>query len=174
MRGFILGGVMLITMMFPGLLYAQEMEKIGRLHIGTDLGFQVETRDGTAFALALNGDYYLDRNFSVGPLIQLAFSGDLTQFGLSLQGKYTFDLAGNPGLKPHFQGGLGFINSDLDGPGNGSDTSFLVPLGAGFEYKLAENISASSTLLLNFTGLTLGTKDASNSLAWYFGLRFVL
>ena len=138
------------------------------------MGFQAETPDGTAFALALNGDYYLNRHFSVGPLIQLAFSGDLTQFGLSLQGKYTFDLVGNPGLKPHFQGGLGFINSDLDGVGGSSDTSFLVPIGAGLEYKLTENISASSTMLLNFTGLNFVTKDASNSLAWYFGLRFIL
>jgi hypothetical protein len=172
--------VFLIGMGFPGFLYAHEnMEKTdreGRLQIGTDLGFQVETLDGTAFALAFNGDYFLDRNFSVGPLIQFVLNDDLTQIGFSLQGKYHINLAGNPNLRPHLQGGLGFVFADLDLPGGGddSDTSFLAPIGGGVEYRIARNVSASSTLLLNFTGLSIRGAVDKNALAWYFGLRFIL
>jgi hypothetical protein len=112
----------------------------------------------------------------VGPLIQLAFTDDLSQIGVSMQMKYTFDLAGNPDLKPHLQGGLGFINADKDLPGGGSqsDTSFLVPLGGGFEYQLAKNLYANSNILLNFTDLRISSADDNSHLAWYFGLRFVL
>jgi len=177
MRKMLLALVLFIGMGFPGSLYAQErMEKTGQLQLGVDIGFQVETLDGTAFALGFNGDYFLDRNFSVGPLIQLALTDDLTQFGFTLQGKYHINLAGNPNLRPHLQGGLGFVFADLDLPPlrDDSDTSFLVPVGGGFEYRITPNVSATSLFLLNFTGLSIGSVVDNNALAWYSGFRIIL
>jgi len=90
-------------------------KKIGKLVFGAALGLQTDTPDSTAFALGLYGDYYLTREFSIGPLLQMGFTEDLFQLGLTAQAKYTFDLADIPKLKPHVQAGFGFIYADLDG-----------------------------------------------------------
>ena len=81
---------------------------------GASVGVQSDTADSTAFAIGLYGDYYLTPNFSIGPLLQMGFTNDLSQFGLTAQAKYTFDIAGMPKLKPHVQAGLGLIYADLD------------------------------------------------------------
>ena len=177
LKHFVCSVVIFVGMAFPGFLFAQgTMNEKGRIQLGADVGFQVETLDGTAFAFAANGDYFLDRNVSLGPLIQLALTDDLTQIGFSLQGKYHINLVGNPNLRPHVQGGLGFIFADVDLPfaADDSDTSYLVPLGAGVEYRIADNISASTNLLLNITSLSILGVEDDNFLAWYFGLRFIL
>jgi hypothetical protein len=36
---------------------------------GSDLGFTSGTVNGTVFTFGFNLDYYIDRNFSVGPMI---------------------------------------------------------------------------------------------------------
>ena len=61
---------------------------------GAAIGFLGYTQDGTAFATNVHADYFLNRQVSVGPLAQLAVTGDLFQFGLSGQGKYWLDLPG--------------------------------------------------------------------------------
>src|SRR5512137_2990669 len=93
--------------------------RTGKLFLGTSLGVQSDTADGTAFALGLYGDYYLTPNFSIGPLLQMGFTNDLSQFGLTAQAKYTFDI-GVPKLKPHVQAGLGLIYADIDNRREGS------------------------------------------------------
>jgi glucose uptake protein GlcU len=55
---------------------------------GAAVGFLSNTPDGTAFAFNLHADRFLQRNVSLGPLVQLGFTGDLTQVGFSGQGKY--------------------------------------------------------------------------------------
>jgi hypothetical protein len=141
------------------------------------LGLQAGTADGTAFALGFKADYYLDEHFSLGPLLQFGFTGDLTQVGMSAQAKYTFDMPRIPELKPHLQGGLGFIHVNVDCPplpcagGDDNDTGFLIPFGGGFEFEISRNAQLGTTLLLNFTDA-----DVSPNLfmSWFFGFRIML
>ena len=55
---------------------------------GAAVGFLSNTPDGTAVALNLPADRFLHQNVSLGPLLQLGFTGDPTQIGFSGQGKY--------------------------------------------------------------------------------------
>lgn len=74
------------------------------------LGFLSDTPDGTAFALNGHAEGFIDRKFSVGPLLQLAATGDLAQIGLSGQAKYWIDIPGTENrLKVTVQGGIGFV-----------------------------------------------------------------
>jgi len=142
----------------------------GRWSAGGGIGFLGATPSGTAFALNGNADYFLHRYFSVGPLMQIAFIGDLTQFGLSGQGKYWFDIPDTANrAKLVFQGGLGFIHADrLD-----SDTSWLIPLGVGIDYAMTQKMALTATFLLNFTDLDTGHgKDAHVMPGLTFGVRF--
>jgi hypothetical protein len=167
----------------PPELLAQERpaskQTTGSLAVGMDLGLQAGTADDeTAFAFAMRGDYYLDQHLSLGPLLQFGFTGDLTQVGLSAQAKYTFDLPRIPELKPHLQGGLGFIHVDIDcgQPCDDSDTGFLVPFGGGFELELSKNLFVGTTLLLNFNDADVTVQRAGGNLfmSWFFGLRIML
>src|SRR5512139_566936 len=118
-------------------------QRAGRFILGAGLGLQADTPDETAFALGFTGDYYLNQGFSIGPLLQMGFTDDLFQLGLTAQAKYTFDLREIPALKPHIEAGMGFIYSDLDRSRGRSedDVSFLIPLGIGAEYRLTNSIS---------------------------------
>jgi len=153
----------------------------GQLQVGAHLGLQEGTFDNnTAFALVFNADYFLDNHFSVGPLFQLGFTGDLTQVGLSVQSKYTFDLPKAPKVKPHLQGGLGFIHVDMDRPpvqgSQDSDLAFLIPFGGGFDLELSKNLSVGSTLLLNFTDADIDSIDRVGNIfmTWFFGVKLML
>ncbi|TMQ25581.1 MAG: hypothetical protein E6K65_16375 [Nitrospirae bacterium] len=76
---------------------------------GAAVGFLSNTPDGTAFAFNLHADRFLQRNVSLGPLVQLGFTGDLTQVGFSGQGKYWIDLPKtNNRAKVVLQAGIGF------------------------------------------------------------------
>ena len=124
----------------------------GRLSLGAEAGALFRTPDGTAFGLALNGDYFLSHNLAVGPLLQVGLTGDLFLFGPSVQLKYVHDL--DPRLKATLQGGIGLLYADLERRRRvRDDTSFLIPLGPGIEYRLNDGISLSGTLLLNFTDI---------------------
>jgi hypothetical protein len=144
--------------------------KTGTLSAGGAIGFLANTPDGAAFAFNLNADYFLNRNVSLGPLFQLAATGDLSQVGFSGQGKFWIDLPGTENrAKLTLQGGLGFVHSDLVG----SDTSWLIPMGVGVDYMLTSKISFTTTFLLNFTDLdTGGGTDAHVMPGLTFGLRF--
>ena len=144
--------------------------KAGGWSGGAAIGFLGYTPDGTAFATNLHADYFLNRQISVGPLAQFAVTGDLFQFGFSGQGKYWFDLPGlDPRLKMNLQGGLGFLHADL----HRSDTSFLIPIGVGVDYALNQQVSFTSTFLLNFTDVETGRgTDANVMPGLTFGIRF--
>lgn len=137
---------------------------------GAAIGFLGNTPDGTAFATNVHADYFLNHQISVGPLAQLAVTGDLFQFGLSGQGKYWFDLPGlDKRLKMNLQGGLGFLHADL----YRSDTSFLIPIGVGLDFALNQQVSLTSTFLLNFTDVDTGRgTDANVMPGLTFGARF--
>jgi hypothetical protein len=137
---------------------------------GAAIGFLGNTPDGTAFATNFHADYFLTHQVSVGPLAQLAVTGDLFQFGFSGQGKYWLDLPGlDTRLKMNLQGGLGFLHADL----HRSDTSFLIPIGVGLDFALSQQVSLTSTFLLNFTDVNTGRgTDASVMPGLTFGIRF--
>jgi hypothetical protein len=135
---------------------------------GAAIGFLGNTPDGTAFATNVHADYFLNREISVGPLAQLAVTGDLFQIGVSGQVKYWLDLPGlDKRLKVNLQGGLGFIHADL----HTSDTSWLIPIGVGLDFALNQQISLTSTFLLNFTDLDTG-EGATVMPGLTFGVRF--
>ena len=147
-------------------------QRAERFIFGAGLGLQANTPDGTAFALGFSGDYYFTQGFSIGPLLQMGFTGDLFQLGLTYQAKYTFDLKEIPALKPHIEAGIGFIYADLDrGRGRSeSDVSFLFPLGIGAEYRLTSSISLDNTFLFNFTNLDV--RDTHFFFTWLVGLKY--
>ncbi len=104
-----------------------------RWGFGSGLGLTSGTVNGTVFNLAFSGDYYLDRNFSVGPLMQISPTGDLFQISFAGVGRYYFRLNNGINLVPFT--GIGLIHADLDrGTGPGSidrnDTSWYIPIGA--------------------------------------------
>jgi hypothetical protein len=145
-------------------------QRIGSFIFGVGLGLQADTPDGTSLALGLSGDYYLTQGFSIGPLLQMGFTDDLFQLGLSAQAKYAFDLAKIPDLKPHIEGGIGFIYSDLERRRDEDDVSFLIPVGIGAEYRLTNSISLDTTFLFNFTDLDV--RDEDFFFTWLVGLKF--
>ncbi len=148
--------------------------RTGKLFLGTSLGVQSDTADDTAFAVGLYGDYYLTPNFSIGPLLQMGFTNDLSQFGLTAQAKYTFDIAGMPKLKPHVQAGLGLIYADIDNwrEGNRDDTSYLIPLGIGAEYRLSDSVLLDGSIMVNFNDLDF--RDGDSFVTWFIGVKFPL
>jgi len=175
-RGLIYAVVMTVVILaltpFTEAQQKSQDQRTGGFIFGASLGLQADTPDGTAFALGFYGDYYLTHEFSVGPLLQLGFNDDLFQLGLTAQAKYTFNLADFPELKPHLQAGIGIIYSDLDRRGrrDEDDTSFLIPLGIGAEYKLTDWVSLDTTFLFNITNLDV--RDENFFFTWLIGLKF--
>ncbi len=168
-----------IVVVFLGLTQLAEAQRglsddqrTGRFILGGGLGLQANTPDGVAFAFGFGGDYYLTQGFSIGPLFQFGFTGDLFQFGFSGQAKYTFDIKEIPALKPHVEAGVGLIYADLDLSRGRSehDTSFLFPLGIGAEYRLTKSLSVDNTFLFNFTDLDV--RDRHFFFTWLVGLRY--
>ncbi len=166
--------VLLVWLLLTPQVQAQQTpeSRARRFIVGADIGVQGGTADGTAFALGLSGDYFVTHNVSVGPLLQFGITNDLFQIAPTLQVKYTLDLPGNPNVTLHFQGGIGFIHADLDRRGAPSvdDTSYLIPVGLGVEFKVDRNISIGSTLLFNFTDLD-DIPDDDSFISWLTGLR---
>jgi Outer membrane protein beta-barrel domain len=149
------------------------VSRAGRFVFGAGLGLQANTVDDTAFAFGLSGDYFFTDHLSIGPLMQFGMTSDLFQFGLSAQAKYTFDLPRVPELKPHLEGGIGFLYANLDKPGSGNkdDTSFLIPLGVGLEYRLSPRLSLDTTAFFNFTDISVKSKDRDFFFTWLLGVK---
>jgi len=174
---WICAGVMIVV--FLALTQFAEAQRVqsadqraGRYIFGAGLGLQANTPDGIAFVLGFSGEYYVTQGLSLGPLLQLGFTGDLFQFGLSYQAKYTFDLKEIPAFKPHIEVGIGFVYADLDRGRRRSenDISFLFPLGIGAEYRLTNSISLDNTFLFNFTDLDV--RDTHFFFNWLVGLKY--
>lgn len=149
-----------------------------RWGFGSDLGLTSGMVNGTVFTLAFNGDYYLDRNFSIGPMMQISPTSDLFQVSFAGVGRYHFRLNNGINLVPF--SGIGLLHVDLDrgtGPGriDRSDTSWYIPIGASLEYQAAHNLALSSTLIVNLHDINLSPSLSENdqtSVALLFGFRF--
>ena len=137
---------------------------------GGSIGFLANTPDDTAFAFNLHADRFVSRNISLGPLLQLGFTGDMNQVGFSGQGKYWVDLPQlDHRLKLALQGGLGFIHSDFFR----DDTSWLIPIGVGADFAVSRTVSLTADFLLNFTDLNTGAGTGTNVMPGLtFGARF--
>lgn len=174
---WVLGSLLALWLISPQgveVVRAQEHAVVGphagTWSAGTSIGFLGNTVDDTAFAWNLFADYFVDRHFSFGPLLQMAFTGNLTQVGLSGQGKYWIDLDGmSSKTRLNLQAGLGFVHADR-GP---SDTSFLIPIGIGLDHRVTERMSLTADFLLNFTDLNVGAGRTTTVMPGLtFGVRF--
>ena len=79
---------------------------------GSDHGLTTGTVDGTVFNLGFNIDYYLDRNFSFGPMMQITSTGDLFHISFAGVGKYNLRFTNGINLVPFT--GIGLIHTSLD------------------------------------------------------------
>lgn len=142
----------------------------GRWSGGSSLGFLGSTPDGVAFAMNGNAEHFVSQNVSIGPLVQLGLTNDMTLLGFSGQGKYYIDMPGTQGRgKLVTQGGIGFTHADF----RQDDTSWLVPLGIGYDYTMGSGISLSAMGLVNFTNLHTGSGSGADVMPGFtFGVRF--
>jgi len=137
---------------------------------GGGLGFLGATPDGTAFGMNGNLDYFVNDNVSIGPLLQVGLTSHMTLVGLSGQGKYWINLPGTNGRgKLALQSGVGFAHADF----RQNDTSWLVPIGLGYDYTLESGPSLTATALVNFTNLHPGGGSSADVMpSLMFGVRF--
>ncbi len=154
--------------------YADE----NRWGFGSDLGLTTGTVNGTVFTLGFNVDYYIDRNFSIGPMLQISPMGDLFQISMAGVGRYHFRFNNGVNMVPFT--GFGLTHADLDrgaGPGriDRNDTSWFIPIGMSLEYQVVHNLALASTLQINLHDINLAPslpdKDRT-SVTLLFGFRF--
>ena len=144
-----------------------------------------DTPDGVAeFAFNGHADYFVADSFSVGPLAQYAGVGNDFLIGVSLQGRYWWNIPGTSNLaKLVLQGGIGFIRAgikDTDSHTANTYGSFLIPIGIGLDYALTARLALTADFLLNFTSLgeTVRANGQEFDLhtnvmpAFYLGVRF--
>lgn len=168
--------VLLIACVSGALSIVQAQETQHRWGFGTDLGFTSGTVNGTVFTLGFNADYYVDRAFSVGPMLLLSPLGDLTQIAIAGVARYHVR-TGALNVVPF--AGLGLIHADLDrgnGPGriDRNDTSWYVPIGISAEYPVNPKLAFASTLIVNLHDINLqpSLEKDHTSVSLLFGLRF--
>jgi hypothetical protein len=149
-----------------------------RWGFGSDVGLTAGTVNGTVFNLGFHLDYYPDRNFSFGPMMQLTPTGDLFQFSFAGVGKYHLRLDNGINIVPFT--GIGLIHNSLDrgtGPGriDRSDTSWYIPIGVSLEYQVSYSVALSSTIIVNLHNIDLTpslAEEDKKSVALLFGFRW--
>ena len=170
--------VALAALLGAGLLAPQVRAEDNRWGFGSDLGFTSGTVNDTVFTLGFNLDYYVDRNFSFGPMMQISPTGDLFQIAFAGVGKYHIRLNNGINLVPFT--GIGLIHASLDrgtGPTriDRNDTSWYIPIGLSLEYQVSRNIALSSTLIVNLYDINLSPSLPENdhtSVSLLFGIRW--
>lgn len=159
--------------------------RAGQWSGGGGIGFMADTPDGIAeFAFNGHADYFVTNAFSVGPLAQYAGVGNDFMFGLSVQGRYWWNIPGTSNLaKLVLQGGIGFVRAGIKDTDSGTANtygSFLIPIGVGIDYAVTERLALTADFLLNFTtlGETVRARGQDFDLhtnvmpAFYIGIRF--
>jgi Outer membrane protein beta-barrel domain len=143
----------------------QTVQAEQRWGLGSGLGFTTGTVDDTVFTLGFNLDYFLGRNFSVGPMMLIAPTGDLFQISLAGVGRLHFRMNNGLSLVPF--AGFGLTHADLDrgtGPAriDRNDTSWYVPLGLSLEYPVVRHLALTSTLIVNLHDINLSPSIPEN------------
>jgi hypothetical protein len=149
-----------------------------RWALGSGLGFTAGTVDGTVLTLGFNFDYFLGRNFSVGPMMLITPTGNL--FQISLAGVGRLHLRMNNGLSLVPFAGFGLTHADLDrGTGpvriDRNDTSWYLPIGLSLEYPVVRHLSLTSTLIVNLHDINLSPSIPENdhtSISLLFGFSW--
>lgn len=174
MRVVVLAGLLAVAAIVTGEEPGQAQDN--KWGFGSDVGFVSGSVDGTVFALNFNLDYYLDRAFSFGPMLQLVPGSDLTQVAVAGVARYHFR-TDFMNIVPF--AGIGFIHADLNrgsGPGrvDTNDTSHYIPLGVTFEYQLTRKLALANTVMVNLYDLNLDPPVGRDrtSVAVLFGVRF--
>lgn len=142
----------------------------GRWSAGGGVGFLSSTPDGNAVGVNGNLDYFVDEHASVGPLVQMGLTNDMTLVGVSGQGKYWIPVSGTNGRgRVALQSGVGIAHADF----RHDDTSWLVPVGVSYDYALDGGPSLTATALVNFTNLHTGSGSGADVMPGVvFGARF--
>jgi hypothetical protein len=136
------------------------------------------TVNDTVFNLGFHLDYYADRNFSFGPMMQITPTGDLFQIALAGVGKYHVRLSNGINIVPFT--GIGLIHASLDkgtGPSriDRNDTSWYIPIGVSLEYQVVHNIALATTLIVNLHDINLSPslpEHDHTSVSLLFGFRW--
>jgi len=140
---------------------------------GTDLGFISGTTNNTVFALNFQADYYLAKEFSIGPMFQWVPAGDLKQYAFAGAARYHYQVNDKFNVVPF--AGLGFIHADLSSSTvDRNDTSYYLPLGVSFEYQATPRLAFSNTIMVNLHDINMSpdlSRDTT-SVSVLFGMRF--
>ena len=144
---------------------------------GTDIGFITGTVNNTVFALNFQADYYMAKEFSIGPMFQWVPVGDLKQYAFAGVTRYHYPVNDRFNIVPF--AGIGFIHADLDrGIGAGridrSDTSHYIPIGVSFEYQATPKLAFSNTIIVNLHDINMSPQlqRDTTSVSVLFGMRF--
>lgn len=182
-RAWLIAGAALLGLLLAGTVWSQAEEPApsaessssaelatGRWMGGGGIGVLGSTPDGAAIGMSVNADYFVNERVSVGPLLQVGGTDDMTLAGLSGQAKYWLPLSGTGGRgKVALQTGIGFAHADF----RGDDTSWLIPMGIAYEHTLASGTTLNATTLLNFTNLHTGGGTGADVMPGLtFGVRF--
>ena len=176
-RGKIHAGVavLMLSLAMGGWDCAQAEEK--GWGFGTDVGFIAGTTNDTVFALNFQADYYMAKEFSIGPMFQWVPTGDLKQYAFAGAFRYHYPVNDRFNIVPF--AGIGFIHADLDkGSGAGrisdSDTSHYIPIGVSFEYQATPRLAFSNTIMVNLHDIRMSPSPDrdTTSVSVLFGMRF--
>jgi len=156
----------------------------GQWSAGAGPGFLANTPDGVEPAFRGHIDYSLSPRVALGLLGQHAGAGgNDSVIGVSIQGKYWWDIPGTYRARLVLQGGLGFAWADIEDDDSGvADTyrSFLIPVGIGVDYAVTPRVALTADLILNLVSLgetaRIGGRDVdlhTNVMpGFYLGVRF--
>jgi hypothetical protein len=172
-RGKIHAGVavLMLALAMGSWEFAQAEEK--GWGFGTDLGFITGTTNNTVFALNFQADYYLAKEFSIGPMFQWAPTGDLKQYAFAGVTRYHYHVNDRFNIVPF--AGIGFIHADLSSSSvNRNDTSHYIPLGVSFEYQATPRLAFSNTIMVNLHDINMSPslQRDTTSVSVLFGMRF--
>lgn len=140
---------------------------------GTDVGFISGTTNNTVFALNFQADYYVAKEFSIGPMFQWVPAGDLKQYAFAGAARYHYQINDRFNIVPF--AGIGFIHADLSSSSvNRNDTSHYIPLGVSFEYQATPKLAFSNTIMLNLHDINMSPslQRDTTSVSVLFGMRF--
>jgi len=126
----------------------------GRWTLGAGGGVTV---DPTMGAIQAQVNYYVTDEVSFGPMAQYEFSGDDWAAGFSGQAKYSAILANNKVVRPYGQVGVGFLRYRVDRwDEDDTKTTYLFPVGGGFEFKLSDQLSLDANGIVNISNHPFG------------------
>jgi len=115
------------------------------LQLNTGIGF---TSDPTTFLIGMGLDASINRNFALGPLLQIGVDDNTTLLAPSLNFKGIF---GEREFHPYVQSGLGFAYLEKEHRhGDNDEFAFLVNFGGGLDVELTQSMVIGSGILFNF------------------------